>query len=135
MTKKSRKARTPPFAAYPAWSDAKFWSFIRSGLRSKWSRWPPKYEVLAAAKRKSKSENKRLKYEYQCAACRGWFPNSAVSVDHINPVGTLRDYDDLPSFVRRLFVGVEQLQVLCSACHSIKTREDNERSKANRMSS
>lgn len=126
----SRKARTPPHEAYPEWSEAKFWSFIRSGLRAKWSRWPPKYQVLSDAKRNSKSDNKRLKYEFQCNECREWFPNKEVSVDHIVPVGTLRSYEDLPAFVQRLFVGVDKLQVLCSTCHNKKTRTENEQRRA-----
>lgn len=118
--------RTPDFPEWPAWSEAKFWSFIRSGLRSKWSRWPAKYAVLAAAKRPYKGKNKRQKFEFKCAKCKKHYPQKEVSVDHIVPVGTLRDYEDLPEFCRKLFVGVDKLQVLCSSCHSKKTREESQ---------
>ena len=50
-----------------------------------------------------------------------------ISVDHIEPVGTLRDYDDLPNFVRRLFVDEEGLQILCKDCHDKKTQAERKR--------
>jgi 5-methylcytosine-specific restriction endonuclease McrA len=119
--------RTPPFAPYPAWSEAKFFGFLRSALRSASSKWPPKYEVLLAARRPSQSENKRLKWEFQCASCGLWHPQKSVSVDHIIPVGTLRTWDDIAPFCQRLFVGVDGLQVLCSVCHNTKTQEERKK--------
>ena len=116
--------KTPPHPAYPAWTEARYWSFLRSALRAAWSKWPPKYECLKRAKRPSQSENKRLKHEFQCNHCKGWFAQKNVAVDHITPVGTLRTYDDLAGFVQRLFVSVEALQVLCDACHHVKTQRE-----------
>lgn len=124
MPEKKGRAKSPPFHAYPEWTEAKFYAFLRSGLRAKWTRWPPKYEVLAAAKRKYEGPNKRQKFEYQCAVCGGWFPQKEVAVDHIVPVGSLRSLDDLPGFVSRLFVGKESLQVLCDADHQLKTNQE-----------
>ena len=114
--------RTPPFEPYPKWSEAKFFGFLRSALRSASSKWPPKYEVLLAARRPSQSDNKRLKWEFQCAECQAWFPQKEVSVDHIIPVGTLRTWDDIAPFVQRLFVGHAGLQVLCKLHHDAKTK-------------
>lgn len=104
-------------------------AFLRSGLRAKWTRWPPKYAVLAAAKRKYEGPNKRQKFEYQCAQCGGWFPQKEVAVDHIVPVGALRSLDDLPIFVAKLFVGPDKLQVLCDADHQVKTNKEREERK------
>jgi len=116
--------KTDPFPPYPEWTEAKFFSFIRSALRSASNRWPPKYQAVAAAKRPYTGENKRQKFEYQCAQCNGYFPQKEVSVDHVEPVGTLRSFDDLPVFVSKLFCGPEGLQVLCTSCHHIKTQEE-----------
>lgn len=113
--------KTEPFPEYPEWSTAKFWTFIRSALRSAWSRYPVKYKVLANAKRNYKGPNKQQKYEFQCAECKEWFKAKEVSVDHITPAGTLRSYEDLPDFVRKLFVSEEELQVLCDKDHKAKT--------------
>lgn len=116
--------KTPPFSEHREWTQARYFAFLRSALRASWSRWPPKYKVLASAKRKSKSSNKRLLYEYQCAKCKEWFPQKEVSVDHIQPAGKLNSFSDLPAFCERLHVGVDKLQVLCTECHRLKTKED-----------
>lgn len=120
---KKRAALTPPFPHYPEWSTAKFWSFIRSGLRAKWSRWPPKFAVLKNAQRPYKGPNPRQKHEYQCSECKHYFPQREVEVDHVFPAGTLKDYSDLPAFVQRLFVGEGLLRVLCKPCHVLITKE------------
>ena len=116
--------KSEPFPPYPDWTTAKFWAFLRSGLRAKWTRWPPKYAVLAAAKRKYEGPNVRQKFEYQCAHCQAYWPQKEVSVDHIVPVGTLRTWEDIAPFCQRLFVGEDQLQVLCDTCHNKKTQEE-----------
>ena len=107
--------KTPPFPEHEEWTTAKFWSFIRAGLRAKWNRWPPKYKVLEAAKKTVRG--KRHKYEYQCSACSKWFKNKEVEVDHIESAGRLNDYPDLEGFVKRLFVGEDKLRVVCKPCH------------------
>lgn len=122
--KKKSRARTPPFEEYPEWSEAKFFAFIRSGLRAKWGRWPPKYQALAQAKRPYKGENKRQKFEYKCAKCKKWYMQKEVSVDHVEPAGTLKSFDDIAEFSRKLFVGVDKLQVLCDTCHKKKTQKE-----------
>ena len=116
--------RTAPFKEYPEWTDARFYSFLRSALRTASTRWPPKYIVLNNAKRKSQSDNKRLKWEFQCALCNEWFPQKQISIDHIVPCGTLKSFDDLPEFCRRLFVGTSKMQALCKPCHDNKTKDD-----------
>lgn len=126
MAAKARtsKARTPPFESYPSWSTAKFWGFLRSGLRSTYNKWPAKWDVLKAAKRPYKGQGKQQKWEYQCAECRKWHKQKDVSVDHIVPAGALSSFDDIAGFVQRLFVGPEGLQVLCAGCHTAKTKEE-----------
>jgi hypothetical protein len=118
------RARTPPFANYPAWSTAKFWGFIRSGLRGTYNKWPPKWDILNQAKRPYKGPGKQQKWEYQCNRCKKWHKQKDVSVDHKIPAGALNSFEDVASFVERLFVGPEGLQLLCSVCHSDKTQEE-----------
>lgn len=127
-TKRKGVARTPPFAEWPEWTEAAFFSFLRSGLRAKWQRFPSRYAVIAAARRPSQSENKRLKHEYQCAICKEWFAQKDTSVDHLIPCGSLKSFDDLPGFVSRMFVGVNKLRLLCNVCHKRITKEDKENS-------
>ncbi len=116
--------KSEPFPAYPDWTTAKFWAFLRSGLRAKWTRWPPKYEVLRKAKRPYVGENKRQKHEFQCAHCGLWHPQKNVTVDHMIPAGQLRSWEDLPGFAERLFCSADKLQVLCDVCHAVKTKEE-----------
>lgn len=117
-----------PFPEWPEWSKSKFWSFIRSGLRAKWSRWPGKYDALAKAKRPYAGTNPRQKHEYICAKCKGWFPQQNVSVDHIVPAGVLSCFEDLPEFCERLFVSHDKLRVLCNPCHAEITALDRKAS-------
>lgn len=120
----TKRTRTPDFAEWPDWSEAKFWAFVRSGLRAKWQRFPARYAALAQAKRAYVGDNKNQKWEYCCSACGQWFLQKDVAVDHIEPAGTLKTYSDLPTFVQKLFVGLDKLQVLCRVCHGIKTAEE-----------
>jgi 5-methylcytosine-specific restriction endonuclease McrA len=121
--KKQSRARTPPSKEWPEWSEAKKWGFIRSKLRAGWNRWPPKFAVLAAGKRKYEGPNKLQKHEFQCSECGEWFKQKDVEVDHIIPAGQLRAYEDLPAFVERLYCGVDSLRILCKPCHKVITKE------------
>lgn len=114
--------KTPPNENYPAWSDAKFWSFVRSGLRRKWIMWPPRF--LAIQKARKAVRNKRHKWEIKCSTCKKWKKLNEVQVDHIESVGTLKRYEDLPDFVRRLFVSVDKLRILCKKCHLEVTKNN-----------
>jgi len=81
-------------------------------------------EAKVDARRKSQNKaNKRQKWEYKCAACRTWFPDKEVAVDHIIPVGTLKCEDDLLPFIQRLTVE-NGYQVLCKPCHQVKTNKE-----------
>ena len=116
-------------AADCGWTTSRYFSFIRSNLRRAWSKYPIKFAVKLAARRDNQSENKRLKYEYQCSECKGWFPDKEVEVDHVVPCGSLKSYEDLPGFVSRLFCSKDNLRVVCKPCHKVFTQEERERKK------
>lgn len=136
--------KTPPFTNYPMWTEARFWGFIRSGLREKFNRYPPKYETLKKAANLevvTDLDGNPIRYKtgmrageikkhklYTCNMCKQKFKQAEVQVDHIVPAGTLKSFADLPEFVRKLFCGEDGLQVLCKGCHAIKTQEDKEKS-------
>lgn len=105
-------------------TESAFWSFIRSGLRQKSRWWKPITECKLKAKRTYKGPNKRQKFEYQCNACKQWFAEKQINVDHIIPAGSLNCAQDLPGFVERLFCEQDNLQCLCSTCHDNKTKLD-----------
>lgn len=119
-----RKPRGEKTRAGKTMSEAAYWTFIRSALRQKSRWWPPISQVKQEARRPYVGPNKRQKYEYQCAHCKGWFIEKLINVDHIIGAGALNCGADLDGFVSRLFVEVEGLQVLCQGCHDIKTKQE-----------
>ena len=106
-------------------TEAQFWGFLRSNLRLASRKWAPRRLVLQAARRPSQSQNKRLKWEFQCAECCQWYPKKEVEVDHIVPVGALKSLEDVSGFVERLFCETNGLEVLCNKCHHKKTQGKN----------
>ncbi len=102
-------------------ANTKKYNLARSALRAAWLRWPPRAEALKMAKRPYKGNNKRQKWEYTCNSCLGTFMQKEVQVDHIIPAGSFLCKEDHRRFVCGLFCEVDELQILCKPCHSIKT--------------
>lgn len=108
------------------WTESKFQSFIKSTLRKGTTRWPPKYEVLNAAKRGKmvNGSTGRLAEHYECARCHGVFPAKEVQVDHIESVIPLTGFISWDDVIKRMFCQADGLQVLCKTCHAIKSKEE-----------
>jgi hypothetical protein len=118
MARRAKTNRVPRTRAGGEWTEAAFWGFIRSGMRQLSRRWPPLVRIaLNEVKRKSQSENKRLKWEFQCNHCSEWFARKHVEVDHIVECGSLKSFADLSQFADRLFCEASGLRVLCVKCH------------------
>lgn len=101
-------------------TEAAFWSFVRSALRKQSMRWKPIQAIKKDNRRAYSGENKRQKWEYQCANCLSWFADKEIEVDHIVECGTL-NAQSAGVFIERLFCEKEGLQLLCTACHKTKT--------------
>lgn len=67
---------------------------------------------------------------YECDSCSDLFTTKEVAVDHIEPCGSLKKYEDLPGFVERLFCEEDNLQLLCNECHATKTKADNAKTRS-----
>ena len=119
--RRSKTNRVSRTRAGNTWTEAGFWSYLRSGLRQLSKRWPPRRLCLLAARRPYVGPNKRAKWQHQCETCGEWFLEKDVQVDHREPCGSLKSFDDLPGFCERLFCEGEGMRVLCLACH--KNRE------------
>ena len=117
--------KTPPFEPFPQWTEARFWGFLRSALRQASVRYPPKLQAKILYRRKYNGEG-RQKWEYQCVDCKEWFADKNIEVDHIEPVGTLKDWDDLPLFCKRLFCGIDGYALRCRTCHTNKTNRERD---------
>lgn len=112
----------PRTHAGKTWTKARYFQFIRSVLRQAFMRYPVKQQVKNS-NRKSVT-GQRHKFEYLCAHCGEWFKDKEVEVDHIIGAGSLKDYEDLPGFVSRLYCEPDNMQILCKPCHAIKTAEE-----------
>lgn len=118
------------------WTEGRRRAFITNALRAATRKWPPKYETLNDAKTEKKinPRTKRLGQHYLCAACQQDFPSKDVQVDHISPVvDPSRGFENWDVFIERLFCDRDNLQVLCTACHKLKTSEENLQSKLKRQ--
>lgn len=114
------------------WTQARFNSFVKSGLRGLSRKWPPKYQTLNAAYagQMVNTSSGRLAKHFTCARCAGNFPAAKVQVDHVSPVidpeTGFTTWDDV---INRMFCEKENLQVLCTDCHKRKTAEERLQSK------
>lgn len=116
------------------WTPARKKSFIVSVLRGGSRRWPPKYETLNEAKTEKKVNQStgRIAQHFRCASCGEEFPAKQVNVDHILPVvDPVVGFVDWNTFVENLYCEKENLQVLCSTCHTEKSNlEKKEKQRA-----
>lgn len=116
------------------WTEARFRSFIRSQLRAATMRWGPIGDCLKQAR-----TGRGL---YLCASCEQTVPATTkvgrrrvknVHVDHIEPITNpdvgFTTWDEL---IERMFCEEDNLQVLCTECHTKKTDEEKARAAARR---
>ena len=125
MTKTRKRSTTSTATSQvKPWTEGRLKSFITSILRGGYRRYPPKYETLkeASVGKKINKATKRLAEHYKCASCGKEYPAKEVNVDHIAPVVCPKDgFIDWDVFIKRLFCSKDNLQVLCSTCHTKKT--------------
>ena len=106
-------------------TESAFLAWVRSALRSKSLRWPPRNEALQLARKPYKGANKLQKWEYKCAICHAFYKGKDVIVDHHpKPAGSILSISDVSMFVNNLYCEVDNLRVLCSPCHDVHTLAD-----------
>ena len=109
------------------WTDGRYRSFVTSCLRGGFRRWPPKYAALKAAfaGRLTNKKTGREAAHYKCNKCNELFPQKEVQVDHIKPVvDPKKGFVSWDVFIERLFCEVDNLQVMCKACHKEKSAKE-----------
>lgn len=114
------------------WSKSRYFSFIRSNLRRASIKYPVRGQVLKKYRRPYEGSDKRTKWEYPCKRCGEWFKMKEIEVDHIEPAGSLKEYEDLPGFCKRLFCEEDNLRILCKACHLVYTNKERERNRSDK---
>lgn len=66
----------------------------------------------------------KLKYFYFCDLCKKEFTSSSdLEVDHIEEVGPYNG--DFNEYIKRMYCDIDNLQNLCTHCHSVKTSKFN----------
>lgn len=94
-------------------------TFLKQQLRRLSYKWPAYNECWKRAKGPGRGW-------YYCAAHRGLVQRKDARCDHIEPVIPVTGWDGLVGFCKRLFCEAEKLQILCTACHQVKTNAENE---------
>lgn len=113
---------------------------IESAMRKAFKmHWPPYKDCKHAARvdvpqyNKDGTRSKRDAVMYKCAACKYFFSDKEIQVDHCVPVappGKKKSDLSLEELAARVFCDTDNLQVLCKPCHSIKSKEERRRAKA-----
>lgn len=132
MDKKIRKSKVKKPFNNGTMSNAAFFSWIRSRLRKMSQAWKPIQEVKKASRIPYVGENKRRKFSYVCERCKTPVSDKECAVHHKIPAGSLKSFEDIGEFCRRLFVEKHALELLCHSCHeqtheelnNIKTKEN-----------
>ena len=117
------------------WSSGKLRTFITGVLRSGFRKFPAKYETLKAASvgKKVNVKTNRIAEHFKCAVCNQDYPAKEVNVDHNDPVVCpVEGFVNWDVYIKRMFCGKENLQVLCTTCHDIKSSEERKVRKENK---
>jgi len=110
------------------WTEARYTTFIKNTLRGSSRKWGPT--------QKCKQNARVERGVYLCAECKQLGPatvvveglrgrkNNAI-VDHIDPVIDPKvGFTTWDSFIGGLFCEIDNLQIICRACHLVKTAEE-----------
>lgn len=122
MARRPKTNRVERTRAGKQWTEAAYWGFIRSGLRQLSLRWPPLRDIMREGRRPYRGPDKRTKWEHRCELCGEWCRAKEIEIDHIEPVGQLKGYDDVAGFVRRLLCERDNLRKLCVRCNQARRK-------------
>lgn len=90
-------------------------TFVKGLLRRGSFHWKPRNEALKLARVE--------RGKYLCAMCQDTFGPREVQIDHIEPViDPRKGFTTWDDYIERLYCDTEMFQILCSSCHSAKTR-------------
>ncbi len=98
-------------------TESEFIGLFISALRELTLRWPPRSEAWYKV-RKSCPDG-RVKFKGQCISCQEWFAEKEIEMDHIEPVGSIRE--SIKQFATRVCPEIDGWQCLCKSCHKDKT--------------
>lgn len=104
-------------------------TYLRGCLRKAWNTNPIKNEYKNKRKKQIKNPNPNGRKEYvqgfECELCHHDFVMKEAQVDHLVGENSLREPEDIQRFVENLlFVGEDDLMLVCKTCHGIKTHQE-----------
>ena len=115
------------------WTEAQYWSQVRSALRQVFSRWRPAQQAFKDAFEGEylvNPETGRENQAYRCAVCGELHFRKQMHIDHIIPAGSLKSLEDLAGFLERLTPeDPAAFQIVCKGCHGSKTKRDNKQTR------
>lgn len=125
------KTKNPKTRCSGTWTEARYNSFIKSGIRSLTRKWKPMYDALKEAETEKKINEKtgRVAQHYRCVGCRRDYPVKEVAIDHIEPIVPVTGFTTWDDIISRALCEKSGFQVLCKSCHAIKCKEENEQRK------
>lgn len=80
-----------------------------------------------------KADGTRHKVDYKkctCVDCGGDFLRNQINVDHKHPIGSFTSLNEIERFIKRLYCGYSNLQILCKECHKKKTAQERKFSRS-----
>lgn len=113
-------------------SQAKYFTWLRSQLRSTWSDNPLRIIWKNSQLRPVTQEEKKLKLFHtstknvgQCYLCSSWFAGSKLEVDHKEESGGCYDFETAEEFMWHCAANPpENWALVCKPCHKIKSHAD-----------
>lgn len=110
-------------AGTPWKTRSEFYVWLRGLLRRGWSKHPLKVNKMRDARFKVDKVFKNGKiakvWHCKCELCSKTGPQKEFEVDHIVPAGSLRCFQDIEGFIKRLlFVKEDDLRILCKECNA-----------------
>lgn len=119
------KPRVPKTRNFGNWTEARYWTFIRTTLRRAFRYWKPAQAALIAVR--IPYNVGRIKWAYLCADCGKAFRREGVEIDHVEPCGQLRSLEDVAGFILRMTPeDPAAYRIRCLKCHQIKTEAEKE---------
>ena len=118
-----------PWEEFPEiWkTKAAFMSYLRGGIRRAiWNRSPIKHTVIQKQRKKVLNEKTgNMVWGGTCYLCGQDFVMKDLQVDHIVGEHSLKEIDDIQSFVESMTcLSEDMLGLCCKPCHSAKTLQE-----------
>jgi 5-methylcytosine-specific restriction endonuclease McrA len=119
-----------PWDECDVWKNqSQFYTWLRGKLREIWKDNPVRITFKKEALRPVSSEEKAQKVFHpstknvgECSFCKVWFAGSKLEVDHIQQIGSCKDFEDAIEFLKGVaFVPKKNMQLVCKPCHKIKS--------------